>query len=305
MDWLFEGDPAIRWQALRDLTGARPTAVERERGRIAREGWGARILVLQSPDGQWGGGIYTHKWTSTTYTMLLLRSFGLPAAHPAARKACELLLERGCYQDGGINFWTRTYRHSEACVTAMVLSIAAYFQTRDSRLESLLEHLLGRQMPDGGWNCRDRGGATHASFHTTISVLEALRDYQNLKPRRAGALREAQTHGREFLLEHRLFRSHRTGAVVNPALTRFAFPPRWHYDVLRALDYFRECDAPRDPRLSEAVEIVRRKRRPDGRWLLQNRYPGKTFFEMEEIGQPSRWNTLRALRVLKWWDRAG
>jgi hypothetical protein len=302
MDWPLEGDPAIRWQTLRDLLGARPAVVATERRRVAREGWGARILALQQADGQWGGGIYTPKWTSTAYTMLMLRGLGLPARHPAALKACALLLDRGLYHDGGINFWVRTYSHSEACVTGMVLSIAACFHYDDGRLDRLAEHLLARQMPDGGWNCRDRGGATHASFHTTISVLEALRDYESLRPSQSAAARAAQARGREFLLAHRLFRSHRTGAVVDSAMTRFAFPARWHYDILRALDYFRECRADRDPRLSEAVEIVRRRRRPDGRWLLQNRYPGKTFFEMEAAGLPSRWNTLRALRVLRWWD---
>jgi len=302
MEWLLEGDPAIRWQALRDLSAARPVAVERERRRVAREGWGARILALQAPDGQWGGGLYTPKWISTTYTMLLLRGLGLMPGCPAAAKACALLLDRGVYADGGINFWLRTYPHSEACVTGMVLSVASYFQFEDDRLDRLACHLLARQMRDGGWNCRDRGGATHSSFHTTISVLESLRDYEMLKRREAASLREAQERGREFLLAHRLFRSHRTGAVVDSAMTRFAFPPRWHYDILRALDYLRDCGAEPDKRMSEAIDIVRRRQGRDGRWLLQNRYPGKVFFEMEEAGQPSRWNTLRALRVLRWWD---
>lgn len=298
----MEGDPAIRWQTLRDLASVPPAAAARERRRVAREGWGARILALQEPDGQWGGGVYTPKWTSTTYTMLLLRAFGLPARHPAALKGCALLLDRGVYRDGGINFWSPRYRQSEACVTGMVLSIAAFFACDDERLEVLAAHLLARQMRDGGWNCQDGRGATHASFHTTISVLEALRDYETFRPGRAGAVRDAQARGREFLAAHRLFRSHRTGQVVNDAMTRFAFPPRWHYDVLRALDYFRECGTGRDARLSEAIEIVRRRRKTDGRWVLQNRYPGRTFFDMETVGQPSRWNTLRALRVLHWWE---
>ena len=157
-------------------------------------------------------------------------------------------------------------------------------------------------MPDGGWNCRRRFGATHASVHTTISVLEGLRHYELHRRRKVGAVRAAQRRGREFLLVHRLFRSHRTGAVIKPIFLRFAFPPRWHYDILRALDYFQAIKAPRDLRLGEAIAIVRNSQRADGRWTLQNRYQGKTYFEMERLGAPSRWNTLRALRVLKWWE---
>src|SRR5216683_1444287 len=156
-------------------------------------------------------------------------------------------------------------------------------------------------MPDGGWNCRRFDGASHASVHTTISVLEGLRLYEEYRGRAARAVQAAQRSGREFLLAHRLFRSHQTGEIIKPAFTRFSFPPRWHYDILRALDYFQAVDAPRDDRLAEAIEIVHRGRGADGRWLLQNRYAGKTYFEMERLGAASRWNTLRALRVLKWW----
>jgi hypothetical protein len=158
-------------------------------------------------------------------------------------------------------------------------------------------------MPDGGWNCRRPDGATHASMHTTINVLEGLRFYELHREHNVRKIRLAQRRGREFLLAHRLFRSHRTGEVIKPLFTRFAFPPRWHYDILRALDYFQAAGAPRDPRLAEAIDIVRNSRRGDGRWTLQNSYKGKTYFELERVGEPSRWNTLRALRVLRWWDR--
>jgi hypothetical protein len=157
-------------------------------------------------------------------------------------------------------------------------------------------------MPDGGWNCRRPSGATHASVHTTLSVLEGLRRYELHRGRSLAAVRRAQRRGREFLLVHRLFRSHRTGAVIKPAFTRFSFPPRWYYDVLRALDHFQAVEAPRDPRLADAIDVVRGHRKEDGRWPLQNRHPGKVYFEMERVGAPSRWNTLRALRVLKWWE---
>jgi hypothetical protein len=306
IDWLLEGDPAIRWQALRDVVGAAERSAERERQKVAREGWGARLLAKQDPEGTWAGGkssdngLYHPKWTSTTYTMLLLRDFGLPAKNRQARKACTLLLEQGLQRDNGINYgW---WGVSETCVTGMVLSILSAFEYEDDRLDAVAEHLLKQQMPDGGWNCRRRFGATHSSVNTTISALEGLRLYELHRRRKVAAVRAAQRRGREFLLMHRLFRSDRTGEVIKPIFLRFSYPPRWHYDILRALDYFQAANAPRDPRLAEAIEIVRNTRGDDGRWTLQNSYKGKTYFQMERLGAPSRWNTLRALRVLTWWE---
>jgi len=304
--WLLDGDPAIRWQVLRDVVGAAVRPVERERQRVAREGWGARLLARQDAEGTWAGGLssdgglYSPKWISTTYTMLLLRDFGLPATNRQARRACPLLLDQGLQRDGGINYGWRG--RSETCITGMVLSILSYFEYDDERLDTLAEHLLQQQMADGGWNCRRDLGATHASVHTTISVLEGLRLYELHRRRRAGAVRAAQGRGREFLLVHRLLRSHRTGEIIKPILVRFSFPPRWHYDILRALDYFQAVNAPRDQRLGEAIDIVRSTQRGDGRWTLHNRYKGKSYFELERLGAPSRWNTLRALRVLNWWE---
>jgi hypothetical protein len=293
------------------LVGAAERTVERERRRVAREGWGARLLARQDPEGTWAGGrssdggLYSPKWTSTTYTMLLLRDFGLPAADRQARKACTLLLDRGLQRDGGINYgtWAKWTRRSETCVTGMVLSILSHFAYDDARLDTIAGHLLEQQMPDGGWNCQRPNGATHASVHTTISVLEGLRLYELHRGRQVRAVQAAQRRGREFLLVHRLFRSHRTGEIIKPVFTRFAFPPRWHYDILRALDYFQAVNAPCDPRLGEAIAIVRQARREDGRWSLQHSHKGKTYFGLERLGAPSRWNTLRALRVLEWWDQ--
>jgi hypothetical protein len=237
--------------------------------------------------------------------MLLLRDFGLAAGNRQAQKACALLLDGGHQPDGGINYgtWAKWTRQSETCITGMVLSLLCYFDHDDDRLDTLAMHLLEQQMPDGGWNCQYSSGATHASVHTTISVLEGLRLYEERRGRKVRAVRAAQRRGREFLLVHRLFRSHRTGEIIKPVFLRFAFPPRWHYDILRALDYFQAVNAPRDRRLAEAVEIVRQGRSEDGRWPLQHSFKGKTYFELERLGAPSRWNTLRALRVLKWWDR--
>jgi hypothetical protein len=249
-------------------------------------------------------GLYTPKWKSTTYTMLVLRDFGLPPANQPARKACQLLLDQGLKRDGGINYdWGS---RGETCITGMILSLLSYFEIDDQRLETLVDHLLERQMPDGGWNCQLPYGATHASVHTTISVLEGLQWYERHRQcrtqRHRSAVRDAQRRGREFLLVHRLFRSHRTGAIIKPIFVRFSFPPRWHYDILRALDHFQAVQAPRDQRLAEAIGIIRGAQSADSRWPLQNVYKGKTFFELERLNAPSRWNTLRALRVLKWWN---
>jgi hypothetical protein len=309
IQWLLDGDPAIRWQTLRDLVGATEQTIAREQRKVARDGWGARLLAKQDSKGTWArgrssdDGLYHPKWTSTTYTMLLLRDFGLPTDNSKARKACRHLLEEGLQRDGGINYgpWAQYTRRGETCVTGMVLSILSHFQYGDERLDTIADHLLEQQMPDGGWNCRRVYGATHSSMNTTISALEGLRLYELHRGRKVRAMREAQRRGREFLLVHRLFRSHRTGEIIKPAFIRFAFPPRWHYDILRALDYFQNVNAPRDPRLADAIDIVQSTQLKDGRWSLQQSYKGKTYFEMERLGAPSRWNTLRALRVLKWW----
>lgn len=306
VEWLLEGDPSIRWQVLRDLEDAPARVVAAERSRVATEGWGARLLALQDPEGTWAGGqsgddgLYTPKWTSTTYTMLLLRDLGLPPADPNAARACSHLLERGLREDGGIGYgrWER----SETCVTGMVLSILSYFAVDDERLDRIADHLLEEQMPDGGWNCRRRRGATHSSVHTTISALEGLHHYRQHRAPKARAVGDASNRGREFLLMHRLFRSDRTGKVIKPELTHFHFPPRWHYDVLRALDHFRDVGAPRDERLSDGIDLVVQRRRADGKWLVERLWRGKTYFTLERIGSASRWNTLRALRVSRWWE---
>jgi len=299
IEWLLDHDPTTRWQALRDLAGTTELAFERERGKISRQGWGARLLAEQDPKGTWAAGkapdsgLHSPKCTSTTYTMLSLRDFGLPPTTPPAQKACKLLLEHGLQPDGSINYgtWAKGTRRIETCVSGMILSILEYFEYDDARLDTLARHLLEQQMPNGGWNCRRPNGATHSSVHTTISVLGGLRHYEVGGGRGDRKARAAQQRRREFLLTRRLFRSHRTGAVIKPKFLRFSFPPRWHYAVLRVLDCFQTVDAPREPRLAEAIDIVRNNRRPDGRWPLQNRYPGKTHFELEKVGAPSRWNT--------------
>lgn len=299
--WLLDGDPAVRWQVIRDLTGGSPADVAAERALVAHKGWGADLLSVQDADGRWAGALYSPKWTSTTYTLLLLQWLGLPAGNRSALAGCGQLWDGAGYFSGGLNI-SGSARLPEACVTGMLVLIAASFKFSDHRVDPAVQWLLGQQLPDGGWNCRSvRDGSQHGSFHTSITVLDAFLAYQ-----RAGGAVDvdaAMVAGRQFFLEHRLYRSHRTGAVVNSAMKRFPFPPQWHFDVLRGLEHFRDAGAPADERLVDAVDVVRKARRPDGAWPVYRGYPGRTWFRMEAPG-PSRWTTLRALRMLDWWDKS-
>ncbi len=297
LDWLLSGDPAIRWQVQRDLLGAPEMVYSPEQQRVASEGWGAQLLALQDPDGRWGSGLYSPKWISTTYTLLLLCQMGLPPENPQARRGCEHFWRRDLYRDGGLNIF-RSIDYSEVCVNGMILGLSCYFQYSDQRIHNVAEYLLTQQMVDGGWNCERIHGATHASFHTTIMVLEGLAEYRQAFPGQADRVRQAEQRAWEFLLQHRLYHSHRTGQVIHPSMTRLNFPTRWHYDFLRALDYFRAVGASYDERMADGIELLKKKRTTDGLWLAYRPFPGRSFFELEETGQPSRWNTLRALRVL-------
>lgn len=300
--WLLSGDPAIRWQTRRDLLDVDPATVTSEQQAVATEGWGARLLSLQDAAGTWADGMYTPKWTSTTYSTLLLRQLGLPPDNPQTARACSLLLDRGISDNGGIGYGFSP----ETCVTGIVLSILSWFQYEDARLDAVVDYLLGEQMADGGWNCRlRRSEASHASMNTTILVLEGLLGYERHRARRSrrlAAVRSAQRRGREFLLAHHLYRSHTTGRIIRTEFTKLAFPPQWHFDFLRGLDYFRDSQAPRDPRLADAIDLLRHKRDANGRWPLEHRHRADYWFQLETIGLPSRWNTLRALRVLDWWE---
>ena len=302
ISWLLEGDPSIRWQVQRDLLNSSPTEYEPERKKIAKEGWCARLLDLQDSNGTWGGGIYGPKWISTTYTMLTLRLLGLQTNHPQAKQACKIFLDEGKYTDGGINFFSYSLKYSETCVTGMILALLAYFRYPDEYIHSIASYLIGQQMPDGGWNCKSYKGATHSSFHTTISALEGLFEYESLFPEKKKQISKVRERGHEFLLAHRIYKSHRTGKVFDPKMTTMPFPPRWKYDFIRALDYFRACDAQKDERMSDAIELLRIKQKKDGIWPMNSGMSGLKYFDLEAAGQPSRWNTLRGLRILNWWN---
>jgi hypothetical protein len=296
LDWLLDADPAIRWQVMRDLTGDGKATVAAERARVAREGWGARLIALQGDDGNWGGGAYSPKWVSTTYTLLLLRHLGVDPADERMREAVSRVRDKVR--------WRRPEPQpffsgkGETCVTGMILALGSYFGETD---DELVAWLLEQHLDDGGWNCQAPARSDRGSFHTTISVLEALLEYERAEGAES-QVAEARARGHEYLLSRRLMYSLSTGELINKRWLLLSFPPHWFYDVLRALDYLRAAGIDPDPRCEEAVSVLHDKRRPDGTWPLQGRHPGKEHFQMEEgPGKPSRWNTLRALRVFHWY----
>lgn len=314
VEWLLESDPSIRWQVMRDLLDAPAEEVAAERGRVADEGWGHRLLALQNADGHWGA-TEPRSWLespdgSTTYAMLLLRYMGLDRDADAARSAVDRIKERVTYiWQGNIPYFGG---ETEVCVNGMVLTVGAYFGAIDET-ETVVEWLLGAQLDDGGWNC-DAPESRNGSFHSTICVLEGLLEWERSRP--SSEIASARARGEEFLLERRLFRRRSTGEVADEAFTRFGFPPGWHYDVLRGLDYLREANRAPDQRIEEAVDMVASRQDRSGRWPLEALHPGldsdqeRTFWDAahdyglkEKVGEPSVWNTLRALRVLRWAGR--
>jgi hypothetical protein len=308
INWLLEGDPAIRWQVLRDLTDASPDEVAAERARVEHEGWGARLLALEDADGLWDGGACFpanykggepgQPWTATMHTLQTLQILGLDPSSEAARRAVALVAEHGRWEHAGQRYFDGEV---EPCINGRTIEAGAYFGLD---VAPIIDRVLGERLADGGWNCEAENGSVRSSFHTTIDVLDGLVEFEHSTGGRAGVT-EARRSGEQYLLERGLFRRKSTGEVVDPAYLDFAFPFYWRYDVLRALDYFRHTRADPDPRMEEAVEVVRSKRQPDGRWLLDRIHSGRVHFDIEDcVGAPSRWNTLRALRVLDWWARA-
>jgi hypothetical protein len=324
VEWLLDSDPAIRWQVMRDLTGAPEELVAAERARVASEGWGARLLALQRADGQWDVGTPTFgsaaaanwwqslpadrrgtlfpPWTATTWSLTLLRAFGLDPASTVARRAVSLVREHCRWEHAGERFFAG---ETEPCINGRTVAIGAYF---GEDVESIVTRLLGEQMSDGGWNCEQENGSTRGSFHTTIDVLEGLLEFE-LAAGGVPDVTAARLRGQEYLLARRMLRRLSTGQVIDydrktdgpAAWTQFSYPTYWHYDVLRGLDYLRAAGAVPDERVAEAIGLVDSKRDADGRWRLENPHPGQLHFAIDEgQGRPSRWNTLRAMRVLSW-----
>jgi hypothetical protein len=313
IQWLLDSDPSIRWQVMRDLIGAPADEVAAERAKVATEGWGAQLLSLQGADGSWAGTAFNQGWDSTMHVLSLLRELGLDPASDEARRAVGLVRDRvrwrGWDWDGtwrGMEFEGTPFFAGEVepCINGQVAASGAYF---GQDVQRIIDRLLGEQLPDGGWNCEAPQNSTRSSFNTTICVLEALLEYE--LARGSNTVTEARLRGQEYLLERRLFRRQSTGEVIErdrkgeSAFTRFAFPTWWHYDVLRGLEYLRRAGVAPDERVAEAIELIESKRDANGRWPLEVRYPGEMPVEVDEgEGQPSRWNTLRALRVLNWYS---
>ena len=337
--WLLQGDPAIRWQVLRDLLDASESVVAAERAGVEHEGWGARLLALRAPDGLWANGACFpgtagfaadtaralaageppppwpspdagtaeaptdesgaepgQPWTATYRVLLDLCDLGAPPDSPVMQETAHLVARNCRWECDGLPFFAG---EEDCCINAGTILIGTYLGVD---VDAVVQRLLADQMPDGGWNCWAETRPAPSSFASTLDVVDALLRWE----RRTGGsaeVRRARWHGEEYLLRRGLFRSLRTGEVVDPQWGLFSHPPRWRYDLLKATEYFARREGTPDPRLAEAIERVRAKRRPDGRWLLENTHPGAVHFRFEEPdGTPSRWNTLRALRVLRWYD---
>ena len=306
LDWLLDADPAIRWQALRDLTGAPAGEIAAERARVADEGWGARLLAARDDDGQWAGGACFpgdfrgdfsggQPWTSTFPTLTLLRDFGIEPSAPRVRESVALARDNCRWEHAGQRFFDGEV---EPCINGRTAAVGAYFGVD---VEGIVTRLLGEQLADGGWNCEAENGSVRSSFDTTMCVLDGLLEHERSTGGSAESI-AARRRGEEYLLERQLLRRLSTGEVVDPDYLRLSFPTWWHYDALRALEHFRAVGGQPDPRLAEAIDLVRAKRQPDGRWLLEQTHRGAVHFVLEDEAAPSRWNTLRALRVLAWYD---
>jgi hypothetical protein len=314
IDWLLGSDPSIRWQVMRDLLDVPEPEWAAERARVETKGWGARLLSYEDDDGQWAGGAFVPRdfdfrewqevgqpWTATAFSLSQLREFGLDPASDRAKRAVELIGANSRWDHAGEPYWDGEV---EECINGRIVADGAYFGVDVS---SIVGRLVGERLDDGGWNCERANGSVRSSFATTINVLEGLLEYE----RATGGTREsreARKSGQEYLLERNLFRRLGTGAPADEKFLSFLYPCRWRYDALRALDYFRSAaaltGAAPDPRLGEAVDHVRDRRLGDGTWPLDWNLPGRIWFELDDgAGKPSRWVTLRAMRVLSWWQR--
>jgi len=299
IDWLLDTDPSIRWQVMRDLTDTPAEIVAAERSRVASEGWGLTLLDQQRPDGQWGDGVAHPFWWTNLYTLVFLRDLGVDPTSARVRAAIDLVRDSVT--------WGPEWGHSpffegevEPCINGRVVALGAYFGERS---DQLVDRLLSEQLADGGWNCEAERGSVRSSFHTTICVLEGLLAFEQAFGA-TSAVTDARLRGQEYLLERRLLRRLSSGEIIKPEWTQLAFPPLWHYDVLRALDYLRAAGGKPDVRGEQAVSIVVERRQGDGRWLLDVRHRDTLYQELAgAVGEPNRWVTLRARRVLDWYAR--
>ena len=297
INWLLEGDVSIQYQCHLDLLGKKRKDLQK---RIPKEGWGARLLALQEPDGNWGTKFYFPKWTCTHYTLLDLKNLEIPSSIKEISNSVEAIAINEKANDGGI-LPIGKEGLSDLCIDGMFLNYASYFRLKEHYLKSVVDCILSNRMHDGGFNCMsNRHKVVHSSLHTTISVLEGIVEYEkNGYKYRLDELREAQKAALEFILIHRLFLSDRTGLIIKKTFLKMTYPTRWYYDIFRALDCFQRGNIPWDDRMSEAIDVLLKKRNKSHTWNMQSKHPGQIHFEMEKAGKPGRWNTLRALRILK------
>lgn len=296
LNWLLEGDVSIQYQTYRDLLNLERSDLK---DRIETEGWGQKFLSFRNNNGHWGRSFYQPKWTSTHYTLLDLKNLCISNSCKQIRETIELILRENKVDDGGIHP-IGTTKVSDVCINGMVLNYCSYFKASEKDLESVVDFILLQQMPDGGFNCRsNRSGAKHSSLHTTISVLEGILEYKKNYTYRLNEILKAEQESQEFILQHCLFKSDKTGKIIDNRYLKLAYPTRWRYDILRALDYFRLTSHDYDGRMKDALSVLVKKKTKDRTWNLQSNHPGNFHFHMEEVGKPSRWNTLRVLRVLK------
>jgi len=310
LKWLLDSDPAIRWQVMRDLTDDAPSAIAAERSRVATEGWGAELLACQSPAGNWGGPKEDRGLLITLYSLVVLMDLGLDPASKQARKMIDRVDKRLVFKP--LNNRPFLHGETEPCINGRILALGAYFKEPN---DALAGQLVGEQLEDGGWNCEawpllstKRPPSRRSSFHTTICVLEGLLEYERARGKSAAVTKSvtrARKRGENYLLERGMFRSLRTGEVIDKRWLRFSFPTFWHYDVLRGLDYLRNAGIKPDGRVHDAVEIVIERRHQNGRWPLNLLHAEHIPLEIEsDVGRASRWNTLRALRVLRWYGKS-
>jgi hypothetical protein len=301
INWLLQGDISIQYQTKRDLLDEDDQELKQQ---ILYQGWGKQFLNQRKKEGHWGDRFYQPKWISTHYTLLDIRNLN-PASHPLIQESIDKVLYDLRSEDGGIQLGPSTAHYSDVCVNGMFLNYASYFHSDAKALEPLIDCLLKEIMPDGGFNCRStRSGAHHSSMHSTISVLEGLSTFtQQGNNYRLKEIEKAQSSSVEFLLTHHLYKSDKTGKIIHPDFLKFPYPSRWKYDILRALDYLQFASIGWDDRLTDTVNFLKSKRTVEGLWKLGAKHPGQQHFEMEKAGKASRWNTLRAMRSLKHFDR--
>jgi hypothetical protein len=317
IDWLLDSDPAIRWQVLRDLVDAPEADWAAERRKVETIGWGAQLLSHQDADGQWAGGAFAdvsvpfrtwkepgvgQPWTTTCWALCDLRDYGLDPSSDSAKRTVELVGKNSKWEEGNQPFWEGEV---EECINGRTVALGAYFGVD---IAPIVKRLVGERLSDGAWNCERCEGSKVSSFVTTINVLEGLLEFEKGTGGTPESIAARKT-GEEYLLRRHLFKRLSTGEPASDRFLQLLHPPRWHYDILRALDYFRAAaqlntNSKPDPRLAQAIELLRSKRTANGRWALERDLEGKRWFRTDEgVGEPSRWITLKAWRILRWWDK--